>query len=365
MQAHLFSFKSWSKVPDLRVFLAWQLAGVVEAWWQGYYLETQPYPEQAEGFEPKILALRRSRGDRPLYWSAIALHVAQQISLRPLTSQAEGLSQIAQALAAVWNQFAEAQATSPSQYQLPEPLDSLPLPNLWPHCRAEAMPNGMIALRVADAGLAWWLNLLGEEAQSERDGSEVSGSERSDSEPSMLELPVLQWRSLGLQQAQSASPPPLAAKRLFTVQAAHARCCSLIRLAEQVELVKLAAPAVQSDATTALGSWAIAYPYPFPWLQTDQTFRFTHPAEHHLIAQLLTTVEILCSQSPASAQILQIADGLAQAFQQFYAACRIFSEVRTQIPELAQARLGLVWVTRAVLKRLLNDGLNAIAPTEL
>lgn len=355
MSARLFSLKNWSCVPDLRVFLARRLAVVVEAWWQDCGWEAQPYPARTEEFEHKVLALRRSRGDRSLYWSAIALHVARQVSLQPSTSQTEELTQIAQELATVWNQTAGAQAAAPGQHQLPQSLGSLDLYGLWSHCQTEAMPNGMIALRVADAGLAWWLDFLGKDAQGNWDGSERCGSE----------LPVLKWRSPNLQHEPSAFQPSLEAERLFNVQAAHARCCSLVRLAEQVGLVRLAVSAIQPNEATQPDRWAIAYPYPFPWLQSEQTFRFIHPAEHHLIAQLLTTFEMLCPHPPSSAQVLHIADELAQAFQQFYAACRIFSEVRTQMPELAQARLGLVWVTRLVLKRLLNDGLNAIAPTEL
>lgn len=335
MKPRLFSFTGWSKPPDLRAFLAWRLAGVVETWWQESL--ASPSPDRAERFEQKVLALRRIRGDRPIYGSAIALHLIHRISVASATPQAERLLQLAQELAIVWNRATVDQTVHPAQWTL-EPL--------WPTCLAEAMPNGMMALRVTDAGLTGWLHFLGE------------GN----------------WRSPALWQTQPpASQPPLNAKTLFTVQAAHARCCSLLRLAESAGLVRLAASATEPvsepdpklDSKPDRGNWAIAHPLPWPWLHADQTLRLIHPAEQRLIGQLLTTFEMLCPHPPATAQILRSADDLAQALQQFDAACRIFGEVKTELPELAQARLGLVWVTRLVLEQMLSQGLNAIAPTEL
>jgi len=336
-------FVGWSKTPDLRAFLAWRLARVVGIWWQTLP-SVQFDAESVELLEQKFLALRRMKGDRPtVYWSAIALqliHRVQPAQGSPFRS--EQLPQIAQELATTWNQA-----------NLTKHLEELEqLNKFWQHCVAEAMPNGMIALRVSDAGLAWWLQFLGEGDGAWDDRLPLPA----------LELPFLKGRSLNLKQGElTASQPQLNAKALFEAQAAHARCCSILRLADQEGLVRL----LESASETGLDRWVIVYPDPIPWMQDEQTLRLTHPAERRLIAQLLTTFETLCPQSPSLLQILRSADEIAQSFQQFYAACRIFSEVKTQLPELAQARLGLVGITRLVLYRLLSDGLNAIAPPEL
>lgn len=368
-------FIGWSKIPDLRAVLAWRLAGVVYVWWQES-LHSPPAPFDEVGAEPleqAFLALRRMKGDRPtVYWSAIALQLTYRMlpaSASPVNS--ERLLQIAQELSTVWNQmtwdrvsFAQGTAQGSTLPQSDAPNWSLGvnltkrLPELeklnafWQHCLAEAMPNGMIALRVSDAGLAWWLDFLGK-------GDGLWGDRLL---LPALELPFLEGRSPDLRQAEPTAPQlSLNAKKIFAAQAAHARCCSLLRLADQEGLVRLAT----SSAETGRNPWAIAYPDPIPWMQDSQILWLTHPSERRLITQLLITFEILCPQPPSVLQVLRSADEIAQTFQQFYADCRIFGEVNTHTPELAQARLGLVGITRLVLHRLLGDGLNIVAPIEL
>ena len=323
---------------------------MVETWWQESL--ASPSPGKAKRFEPKVLALRRIRGDRPIYGSAIALHLIHQISVPPSTPQAERVLQLAQELAIVWNRVVEHQ--EPCAQRALDPWGQ----HLGQHCLAEAMPNGMMALQVTDAGLAAWLDVLGKGDQGWGDRSVGCLASH---------LPALEWRSLErLPVEPTASQSPLNAKMLFTVQAAHARCCSLLWLAESAGLVRrISEPGAGGRVGTQAIGLAIAPPDPVPWLHADQTLRCRHPAEQRLIGQLLTTFEMLCPQPASFAQILRSADDLAQALQQFDAACRIFGEVKTELPELAQARLGLVWVTRLVLEQMLSQGLNAIAPTEL
>ncbi len=323
---------------------------MVETWWQESL--ASPSPGKAKRPEQKVLALRRIRGDRPIYGSAIALHLIHQISVAPATPQAERVLQLAQELAIVWNRVVEHQ--EPSAQRALDPLGQ----HLGQHCLAAAMPNGMIALQVTDTGLAGWLDFLGKGDQGWGDRSVGCLASH---------LPALEWRSLErLPVEQTASQSPLNAKTLFTVQAAHARCFSLLWLAESAGLVRrVFEPGAGGQTGTQAIGLAIAPPDPVPWLHADQTLRCRHPAEQRLIGQLLTTFEMLCPQPASFAQILRSADDLAQALQQFDAACRIFGEVKTELPELAQARLGLVWVTRLVLEQMLSQGLNAIAPTEL
>jgi arginyl-tRNA synthetase len=52
-------------------------------------------------------------------------------------------------------------------------------------------------------------------------------------------------------------------------------------------------------------------------------------------------------------------------FLTFYSQCRIWGEVKTATPQLAQARLGLILATQPLLHLLLQDLLGVPAPLEL
>jgi arginyl-tRNA synthetase len=133
---------------------------------------------------------------------------------------------------------------------------------------------------------------------------------------------------------------------LFPVQYAHARCCSLMRLVQQEELF------ISADV--------------IPWLNREQKLRLNHPAEFRLINELVQIMDEL-EYSSADALVKWEKAGLAvsQAFENFWCNCRIWSEVKTTSPELAQARYGLILATQWVLKFLLEEKLGAFAPVEL
>lgn len=65
--------------------------------------------------------------------------------------------------------------------------------------------------------------------------------------------------------------------------------------------------------------------------------------------------------------VKQVKQGLAlcQAFDRFHRSCRIWGEVQIHYPRLAEARLGLVRVTQILLRSLLEDYFGLPAPTEL
>lgn len=143
------------------------------------------------------------------------------------------------------------------------------------------------------------------------------------------------------------SPPPLGnTSRLFAVQYAHARCCSLVRLADR-------------DGTLTLE--------PIPWLNSKEQLRFCHPTERALIAALVEVLDDLYCPSPSRQMINweKAALNLSQAFQNFYSCCRIWGEVKIENIHLAQARLGLVMATRSVLRLLLQNLFGICTPLEL
>ena len=151
---------------------------------------------------------------------------------------------------------------------------------------------------------------------------------------------------------------------LFPVQYAHARCCSLLRLAHRQGLIQL------SDLDFNTPNGQLLQPNPIPWLNDDQgahtgqiRLRLVHPAERRLIAQILDVSDIISDQGQLSC--LKLAIALSNAFESFYSSCRIWGEVKTQTPKLAQARLGLVAITQGLLRSLLQEKLGVPAPVEL
>jgi arginyl-tRNA synthetase len=151
---------------------------------------------------------------------------------------------------------------------------------------------------------------------------------------------------------------------LFPVQYAHARCCSLLRLAHRQGLIQLS----DLDFNTPIAQ--LAQPNPIPWLNDDQGahtgqihLRLVHPAERCLISQMLDVSDITSHQGQLSC--LKLAIALGNAFESFYSRCRIWGEVKTQAPKLAQARLGLVAITQGLLRSLLQEKLGVPAPVEL
>jgi arginyl-tRNA synthetase len=148
--------------------------------------------------------------------------------------------------------------------------------------------------------------------------------------------------------------------RLFAIQYAHARCHSLVLLAHREGLIQLHTPSDQYQ----LGS--LATTASIPWLNSDAKLRLNHPAESRLIAELVKTVDEL--DFPDHGDRInweKVGLDLSQAFEDFWCQCRIWGAVKTALPELTQARLGLLIITQSVLRFVLVNKLGAIAPWEL
>ncbi len=235
------------------------------------------------------------------------------------------VSAIALKLTKTWQQTPQAIAT-----QLAETLQPL----CYPDFAVKVARDGMIELELTDAGLAVWLQRLAQ-----------------------IPLPVPEYRILS---------PVVCADRLFPIQYSHARCCSLLRMADRDRIIAIAHP----DVTTAPQIWFLASPNPIPWIDEGDRLRLVHPAECNLISQLLTVLDNLSpiweeENSKKPVNYLKLANSLSEAFQTFYSQCRIWGEVKTEQPKLAQARLGLVLATQSLLRFILEELLNAIAPIEL
>jgi arginyl-tRNA synthetase len=175
----------------------------------------------------------------------------------------------------------------------------------------------------------------------------------------LTDLTLSNWlQSIAVSPALSVSTATNAS-RLFPIQYAHARCCSLLRLAHLDGSVLSIEPLPDDNAV----SWRVISPNPIPWLNSAQ-IRLTTTAESRLIAKLIPAVDDLTLVLDDSANFELAAREVSQAFQIFWSCCRIWGEVKINSLPLAQARLGLVLVTQIVLRSLLQRE-GAVAHEEL
>lgn len=152
--------------------------------------------------------------------------------------------------------------------------------------------------------------------------------------------------------------------RLFAIQYAHARCYSLALLAHREGLIKLKEPIPDLSENSAVDD--LVSTEQIPWLNDDQKLHLSHPAEAHLIAELVQVIDNLeCPDLSDAVNWEKVALDLSQAFEAFWCQCRIWGQVKISDPELAQARVGLLIATQSVLRCLLVDKLGAVAPVEL
>jgi hypothetical protein len=228
-----------------------------------------------------------------------------------------------------------------------------PLQSLRKSFLFEANSVGWITLKLSDQGLAKWLEILISFFQD----LTISSDQTNDWD----ENPQFYLRD------STALPHPLSeithgrdllrnSTVVLLAQHAHARCCSLLRLGMQEDLIQLAAfPRGQSIVE------------PLSWLDETVSIRFQHSSEHQLIRQICQTLDeiSLVSNLSEPERTLKQVGRLSQAFHRFYADCLIFNEVKLNNPALAQVRLGLVDLVRSLLYLLLEDGLGIPAPPEL
>lgn len=260
------------------------------------------------------ISLHRSKDNRRvLYVWAIALQLSKAKNIPPL--------EIATTLATLLRQVGSNSGTAIS-------------------CEftVHVVPPGWIHLELTEPKLAAWLQHL---AQGELGGH--------------------------TKNPHSLLTPRPSSSRLFAVQYAHARCCSLVQLAHREGLITLLnSPAPPAPERAPPPLFRAVAPDPIPWLNFDQ-IRLCHPTERALIVQLLGLLDDFYCPCP----ILQPIDwekaalNLSQAFQAFYSCCRIWGEVKIQTIHLAQARLGLIMATQQILRLLLQDRLGVYAPVEL
>lgn len=191
---------------------------------------------------------------------------------------------------------------------------------IWIGCRVQVYAHQLVQVEVSDRALSTWLQHI----ISPTPGTVFALLESASSASSKISTLVEQSPAI-----------------LFPLQAAHARCCSLLRLGEREHLVKLH-PTTEEETPQG-----IVAPCPLPWLQEDQHLRLCHSSERYL---LKTGVEILGDRNVSFRQI----NVLKEQFHAFEASCRILGKVKTDDLSLAQVRLGLILLTRYCLAQWLK-----------
>jgi hypothetical protein len=160
---------------------------------------------------------------------------------------------------------------------------------------------------------------------------------------------------------------------------AHARCCSLLRLADTAKLV-----AVSASWQISSADWL-----PDPLHRENRlTARldriFEHPVEQRLIQRFMTVLDGIYShnsslvssgfepigkstseisrRSQKSPNWAKLTIDLAQSWLEFHRHCQVFGDLKFQNPHLAMARCGLTAISRRYLELLLVNYLGVDAP---
>lgn len=258
-------------------------------------LPSPELPTVDEGVKLKTIALSKTKDNSKItYKSAIARPLARQ------SDPADIAKKLAQYCQQQW--VGDCSSNTPQISQKPGFLRA--------HLEVKVVPPGLLLFELTDSGMAAWLQYFCEE----------------------LPLSVVE-----------EDLPFLVAEHLFKIQYSHARCCSLLRIADAV------------------------FPIPISWQETDGKLRLNHPGERHLISQIFSTWDLLYfpTATPEEINWQKVATALSEAFQNFYGQCRILGEVKIENPELAKARLGLILISKYLLQFLLEKKLKIKAPTEL
>ncbi len=203
----------------------------------------------------------------------------------------------------------------------------------------QATPSGYLEFRIGDGAIAQWLTSL------------------TQSVASLFVSPAF------------SSHPVTSYLNLFAIQHAHARCCSLLRIAAYQQIIGL-------NGLEKPSHWQWAQPHPISWLTPEQQLHTCHASERQLIHQCFTVLDEIPWQSDTLPeniqspslhpdQIATLAQDLAQAFSTMHRQCQIWGAVQNQGSDRLTAHLALILVTQRLLYGLLQIGLGVIAPAEL
>lgn len=219
-----------------------------------------------------------------------------------------------------------------------------------------SQPAALIAAQLVDA-LLQPLPIPGEDSLS---GIVVQATATGWLQFELSDRAIAAWldRLLAKALPQQSCTPPTSMERqtllptatIFEVQYAHARCCSLLRLAHSEGLITL-------NRLDAPLDWHIVNPPFVPWLTATAQLCLNHPADRRLLGYLVEALDCLSDESPhRTQQSLRSAQAIAQAMQAFHRVHPLWRKTGTE-PNLVVSQLGLLLATQRILYALLADGL--------
>jgi DALR anticodon binding domain len=199
--------------------------------------------------------------------------------------------------------------------------------------------------------------------------------------PKSIEIWLNYIHDLPLEQLGCGGTSPATGSLDLAIYA-HARCCSLLKLAAAEKSL-----GVTADWQISTPNWLLDVVCGENQLTTDAKCIFDHPVEQRLIHALMEVVDVIYSDnrqlasSPAESmgQIIpgaftghqkapnwtKLTIDLAQSWLEFYRHCQIFGEIDRQNPRLAIARCGLTAISRRYLQLLLENYLGVEAAAKL
>lgn len=244
---------------------------------------------------------------RVAYSTAIALKLSAQLNLPPIL---------------VATQLAKLLTTQAVRllHELPLPADALS------HLQIQTVESGLIQLELTDAAIAAWLTVL-------------------------VEQPLV--------VSQTFAAISVSDQALFAVQHAHARCCSLLRLAAQTGAIGLTR--LDMPDPNRPPQWRCSQP--IGWLTAANQLYLTHPTERELLVYLFAAWDEVLRLTPNSHRVFQLAAAVAQKWTQFWGDRPLWSQ--PPLPAERAAQFGLVLSTQRILQLLLQECLQLPAPIEL
>lgn len=307
MEPFLSNFAHFS----LRLLLLRKLQGVTQVWLtQQYSGKLRDNDGSSTLFQPEpadfSIPLKKAENiAEVVYVSAIA----QKLSAQANRSVSEIVHQLTTLLLPKLN---------------PSCQDSFSSSIVWRYFTIQPSTLGWIYFKLSEIGVAEWLQHL------------------------------WVWSRIHQFREQAAAT---ATFNLSSTQYIHARCCSLLRLAEQQSWVEGAV--TRHHKTNGLQDENLPSGGQISWLQTNGQLRLHHRAEQELIAQLMNLIDQWTDDPGGLAPHLwsKRAHKLALAFDAFDRQCQIGGTVIRDLPDLAQARLGLVQITQRLLQALLQERL--------
>lgn len=205
--------------------------------------------------------------------------------------------------------------------------------NTCPHLAIWTWPNdaGDLYFQLTPGAMVIWLNYIHDRSLEGGDAVKID-------------------RQVHSSCAHSSSSIPLYA---------HARCCSLLRLACTEKIIS-----IDDHWQLTTPNWLIcdrdrAQNSP----TTDQILVFENPTEDRLIQTLMDVLDGICGNRPQNWAKLTLK--LAESWLEFDRYCQIFGDTKRQNPQLAIARCGLTAISRRYLQVLLEEYLGVIALVEL